>query len=36
LNNFLRCGDNPGKRSFHGKGKTEVRNQTSLSAVALA
>ena len=36
LNNFLRCDKRPGKRSFHGKGETEIRNQACLSAVALA
>jgi len=36
LNNFLRCDKRPRKRSFHGKGETEIRNQACLSAVALA
>ena len=36
LNNFLRCDKRPGKRSFNGKGETEIRNQACLSAVALA
>ena len=30
LNNFLRCGDNPGKHSFHGKGKPEKKSQDLL------
>ena len=35
LNNFLRCAKRPGKQSFNGKDKTEIRNQACLSAVEL-
>ena len=35
VNNFLRCGNNPGKHSFHGKGKPEKKSQTCLRSALM-